>query len=461
MQKNSKRLIAAAAAAVILGGAYAALLRSPDPKDEQNYETASLTDIANGSLQSVQCVLRDGEQYSLTFSTDDSGTTYTMSGDDLNYSSSLMQELMDAAGSVSGRVVETDRNDLSKYGLADSDSKDTITITDTKDNTTTLRIGLSNDFGTYCTADDSTIVLLSEDTAQSLTRSQSYYRNLTILGSYYSLSSELQTLTISSMSDGTVFALERRDTSDIPQAAQSAYSDFVITKPISCAADNTALSNGLLSALQSAMTANSVAADKTDDLSQYGLDDSAVQLHLTANNLDAVVLVGKTTDDGIYVKNQAQDTIYLCSKDAFDFLKEDWSTWRSTALFTCGLSELSSVTVMQGDTTQEITVTQTPADENEDSDTAKTTAALQDGTKLDAEKLYQALTSVNFVRTLSQPEAATAEVSVSVTLTDGSTHTLDFAKGGSREYLVSADDGGYLYGVAQADLDSILSAVSA
>lgn len=461
MQKNTKRLIAAALAAAVLGGAYAALLRSPDPKEEQNYETASLTDIANGSLQSVQCTLRDGEQYFLTFATDDSGTTYTMSGEDLDYSSSLMQELMDAASSISGRVVETDCSDLAKYGLSDSDETDTIVITDTDNNAVTLRIGTANDFGTYCTADDSTIVLLSEDTAQSLTRSQSYYRNLTILGSYYSLSSELETLTISSMSDGTEFSIARRDTSDIPTDAQSAYSDFIITQPITWAADDTALSSGLLTDLQSAMTANSIVTDKADDLSQYGLDSSAVQLHLTANNLDAVVLVGNTTDDGTYVKNQAQDTVYLCSSDSFAFLDEDWNTWRSTALFTCGLTELASVTVTQDDTTHTVSVTQTPADENEDSDTAKTTAELEDGTEIDASKLQQALTSVNFVRTLSQPEEAQTAVSVSVTLTDGSTHTLDFAKGGSREYLVSVDDGGYLYGVAQADLDSILSSITA
>lgn len=461
MQKNTKRLLAAALAAAVLGGAYAALLRSPNPKDEQDYETVSLTEIASGSLKSVQCSLRDGENYTLSFATDDSGTTYTMSGEDADYSSSLMQELMDAAGSVSGRVVETDCTDLSNYGLSDSDETDTIVITDTDDKTTTLRIGLSNDFGTYCTADDSTIVLLSEDTAQSLTHPQSYYRNLTILGSYYSLSSELETLTISSLSDGTEFSIARRDTSDIPEDAQSAYSDFIITSPITWAADDTALSSGLLSDLQSAMTANSIVTDKAEDLSQYGLDDSAVHLHLTANNLDAVVLVGNTTDDGTYVKNQAQDTVYLCSADAFSFLDADWNDWRSTALFTCGLTELSSVTVTQGDTTQKITVTQTPADENEDADTAKTTAELEDGTELDASKLQQALTSVNFVRTLSQPEDAKTEVSVSIKLTDGSTHTLDFAKGGSREYLVSVDDSGYLYGVAQADLDSILSAISA
>ena len=231
-----------------------------------------------------------------------SSDLYTISGtqDTSAYSDSLMQNLFSTASSISGTVVEESCSDLSKYGLADSDSVSTVAITDTDGKTTTLRFGVSSDVvsGTYCNLDGKTdVYLVDSDTASALLEQESYYRNLTVLGSYYSLSSELQSLTVDALADGTVLTVQARDTSGMDETTAKAYSDFVFTAPESCDADDTELKNGLLSDLQTLLTAQSIAADNPSDLSPYGLDNQIARVHIKTNSMDATVLIGSATDD--------------------------------------------------------------------------------------------------------------------------------------------------------------------
>lgn len=464
MRKNTKRLLAAAAAAAVLGGIYAALLLHPK-EDETAEETTSLVSLESDKLASVHVALRDGSSaFTLQFSSDDSGTAYTMTGGnaDADYSETLMETLMTAAGSVSAQPVEQGCADLSKYGLSDSDSTDTVAITDTDGNTTSLTLGLVSDvLGTYCTVNGGTdVYLLDNDDAQTLTQPQTYYRNLTVLGGYYSLSSELTGLTIDSLRDGTTVALSARDTSGLSDDEADAYSQFVFTKPAACDADDTALTSAVLSGLQSGLTAQSIVEDNPSDLRKYGLD-TPVRIHLTANNLDKTVLIGDTADDGIYVMLDGGSTVFLSDASDFSFLDGDWTDWRSTTLLPCAMSQVDAVTVTQDGDTHTVDFTQVEAEENEDGDTDTTTATL-DGDDMTDDALQQfflAVTSVNYTRLVDDPQPADAAITVTVTLTDGTAHTLSFVKGGSREYLADIDGSGYAYGVPQDDVTSILDAL--
>ena len=66
---------------------------------------------------------------------------------------------------------------------------------------------------------------------------------------------------------------------------------------------------------------------------------------------------------------------------------------------------------------------------------------------------------MNYTRLVDDPQPADAAITVTVTLTDGTAHTLSFVKGGSREYLADIDGSGYAYGVPQDDVTSILDAL--
>lgn len=459
MRKDTRRLCIGAAAVVVLGGVYAWLMLHP-AEDEDETPSTALVSMDSDDLASVQVSPRDGGSFTVSFSSDDSGTTYTMSGDDLDYSESLMQSLMEATVSISARPVEEASTSLDEYGLSDDDDTDTVVITDTDGTQTTLTLGLSNDFGTYCTTGDGNVYLLDSDTAESLTQPQSYYRNLTILGGYYTLSNELYTLAIDRMADGSSISIEARDTDALDEDAVSAYTDFVFTAPIECDADDSEMSS-MMGNLESGLTADSIVEDDPDDLSKYGLDDP-VRISMTANNLDATVLVGDTTDDGqIYVMLEGGRTVFSCNASYFDFLNDDWNDWRSTNLLPCALCEIDKIVITNGEETHTADITHVEADENEDDDTDTETAVLDgnDMTDDELEQLFLAVSSINYNRLVDDPQdasAAQAEVTVTLTMTDGSTRSIAFTKGGSREYLASVDGGAYAYGVPQDDVTSIL-----
>lgn len=469
MRKNTKRLCIGVAAVAVLGGIYAWLMLHP-AEEETDTPSTALVSMDSDDLASVNITLRDGSSYTVSFSSDDSGTAYTMSGDDLDYSESLMQSLMDAAVSISARPVEEasadlaqSSVDLAQYGLSDEDETDTVVITDTDGTQTTLTIGLSNDFGTYCTTGGTAVYLLDSSTAESLTQPQSYYRNLTILGGYYTLSNELYTLSIDHMADGSTVSLEARDTDALDEDAVSAYSGFVFTAPLSCDADDSKLSTGMLSDLESGLTANAIVEDNPADIGKYGLD-TPTRISMTANSLDATLLVGDTTDDGqIYVMLEGGKTVFSCDASCYAFLEEDWNSWRSTNLMPCALCEIDRITVTNGGETHTAEITHVDADENEDADTDTETAVLDGSDMTDdaLQQLFLAVSSVNYTRLVDDPQTAQAQITVTLTMTDGSTRSLAFVKGGSREYLASVNGGAYAYGVPQDDVTSILENITA
>lgn len=264
------------------------------------------------------------------------------------------------------------------------------------------------------------------------------------------------------MDDGTTVTLSARDTSDMDEDAAEAYSEYVFTAPISCDADDSELSTGLLSGLQSGLTAQSIAEDNPSDLSKYGLDDP-IRIEIAASSLDAAILVGDETDDGgIYVMKEGGKTVYLCTASDYSFLEEDWNDWRSSNLMPCALSEVDTITVTEDGETHTVDITHVEADENEEDDTDDHTATLdgEDMTDDALEQFFLAITSVNYTRLVENPQQAEASVTVTLTMNDGSTRSLAFTKGGSREYLVSVNGGAYAYGVSQDDLTSILDGLT-
>ena len=484
MRKNTKRLILGLAAVAILGGIYAGLMHMPDEQDTSS-ETKTLVSLDTEKLSSIHVTLSSGDDYTLTSTTKNKKTTYTMSAsqDASAYSDSLMQNLCSTASSISGKVVEESCEDLSKYGLADGDSVSTVEITDTDKKTTTLCFGLSSDVvsGTYCQINGkNTVYLVDSDTASALLEQESYYRNLTVLGSYYSLSSEVQSLTVDALADGTVLTVQARDTSGMDETTAKAYSGFVFTAPESCDADDSELKSGLFSDLQTLLTAQSIAEDNPSDLSKYGLDKPTARVHIKTNSMDATVLIGGTTDDGSgrYVMKEGGSTVFISDASACGFLNDSWSDWRSTNLMPFSLNEVSQITVTQDGTTHTVAVTQETSDDDTDhadsEDSSNTDSSDSDSSDisqtatLDGEtmstkalqQLYAALDSVNYTRILDTPTQQQTLATVTLTMTDGSTRSLSFAKGGSREYLVSVDGGAYAYGIQQDELTSITDALT-
>ena len=462
MSKRSRQLLTIAAAVAVLTFIYTGLLMISDTDEEEPSADVEIVSIDSSTLQTIDVQLRDSEAFSVAIARDDSGTAYTMSGDpSFHYSSALMEQLATAVSHVSARPIQENCSDLGKYGLSDTQKRDILTITDTNGKQTVLTLGLSADpLGTYVLS-GSDVYILSPSAAGALTQPQTYYRDLSLFGGYYSLAEELETLTIDAMADGTTVTLAMRDRSQLADNEADAYSQYVFTQPKQCDADNGSIRTGVLSALQNASTAQAVAEDHPSDVSKYGLD-TPTRIHITTKQLDTTLLVGDTTDDGgIYVM-PSDGTVYICDAADFAFLQEDWNSWRSTNLFPCALSELDSVVIEQKSRTDTIDVEYVPAEENEQADLPSYDAELNEKAMTDEElqQFFLALTSVHYTQLVENPRDISADVTVTAHMTDGTTRTMQFAKGGSREYLVSVNGGGYRYTVSQDDLTSLLEAVS-
>ena len=465
MTRAVKRLIAAGAAAALLGGVYALLLTHPAPS-EKDGTTASLTSIDTEDVTNIAVSLRSGEEFSVRCTADDTGTSYSMRGDKNGaYDQEELSSLLDTVCAVSGTAVDAG-DDLADYRLSDGDAVDRITVTQGEDTETTLLFGLHADAldGVYCRTEDSTdVVFVSSTTADTLLRPQSDYLSLRVLHTYYSLSSDLDRLTVNALSDGTTLTIERRDTSGLEEDQTSAYSDFVITAPKSCDADDDALSDGILGDLQSGLTAESIAVRKAeeDDLAEYGLDNPVSEITLVFENDEDTVLVGKTVGDTTYVMRDGDKTIFTCASDSFAFLNEDWTEYRSTKLLAFAKSQLTRAKLTDADgTTHTAKLKYVPADENEESDTDTMTGTLR-GEDLSSEhidRLYTALTTLYAVTVRDTPVDVGTMMTLTVKLTDGTSHTVLLAKGGSREYFADVDGSGYLYTLSQSDIDALTDA---
>ena len=74
------------------------------------------------------------------------------------------------------------------------------------------------------------------------------------------------------------------------------------------------------------------------------------------------------------------------------------------------------------------------------------------------DRLYTALTTLYAVTVRDTPADAETLMTLTVKLTDGTSHTVSLAKGGSREYFADVDGSGYLYTLSQSDIDALLDA---
>lgn len=471
MTRPKKRFLAAALAVALLGGAYALLLNHPAKEKDSDSETVSLTSVDSEDVSAITVTPRKGTAFTVKISSDDSGTEYRVKGDKSgSYDQNSLSTLLSTASAVSGTLVDPVCTELERYGLDDTAKHDVVTLTQTDGTEIKLIFGMTSEAlgGTYCMVDGSTdVYFVSSDTVEPLLQKQKAYLSLSVLGSYYALTSSLEQMTITP-ANGTAMTIVRRDTDDMDSEVSSAYSTFQITAPEACDADDDALSNKLLSKLQSGLTAQAIAKEHADeeDMARYGLDTPQMRIRLAFDNESFTLLVGNTKGENIYVMTEDGDTIYRCRAEYYSFVDSlDWTDYRTSQLVAFAKRELKSAVLTYGGSTHKATVRYVAADENEDSDSATYKGKL-DGKTMKSkaiDQLYTALSSLDAVSVSDAADASGGEevLSLSIRLRGGTKHTLSFVKSGSREYLVRVDDGGYRYTVSQTDFDNLLSSFGA
>lgn len=471
MTRPQKRLAAAALVVAILGGAYALLLAHPAEDTDSDTDSAVLTNIDSDTVEMITVASRKGGRFTVQMKSDDSGTEYRMRGDKNGaYDQNTLSTLLSTATSVSGTLVDPVCSELERYGLDKASKQDTVTLTQADGTETKLLFGLTSDTlgGTYCLVNGSTdVYFVSSDTVDTLLKQRKDYLSLSVLGSYYALTSSLEEMTITPET-GTPMTIVRRDTDNMDSNIASAYSTFRMTAPETGDADDDAVNNKILSELQSGLTAQAIAKEHAsqDELAKYGLDSPRARISLSFSNESFTLLVGGTKDDSVYVMTEGSDTVYRCSAEYYTFADSlDWRQYRATQLVAFAKRELKSAQLTYKGKTHRATVRYVQADENADSD-SDTYKGTLDGKTMKSKAIDQLYTTITALDAVSISDAAKTSgskevLTLSLTLRGGTTHTLSFVKGGSREYIVDVDGSGYRYTVSQTDFDALLACFGA
>ncbi|MGN1031531.1 MAG: DUF4340 domain-containing protein [Butyricicoccaceae bacterium] len=454
-----KKLIAAALAVAALGGVYAWLMLHPAAEEDADDEEQTILSIEESKLSRITVTPTEGDAFSIRIQQEDDSTVYTMDDSKHDYDDTQMSALASAVCDLSGHAVETDSTNLDSYGLSAEDDPFSVTVQLDGDSTQTILLGKQNSAlgGTYCRLDGSEdVYLLDEDTVEQLTADLMSYRQLLVAGGYYDLYSDAQSLTVSGPGRKTL-TIERRDTDSLREDAASSYSEFILTAPVQCDADDTVLSDGLLTGLQYALTAYDIVEDDPADLSQYGLDNP-VTVRVRTDNADFTVLIGKEDGDGgRYLMRKDGNTVFCSDESDFDFLDSDWSAWRSRKLLSFGLTELKCITFSDGKTTHRVNFTQTD-EEDEDGETTRTTTSKLDGETMSEDAmnaLYTNYSAIRFTEALSDTPSRDADYTVTVERTDGTKSTIRFVKYASRTYAANVDGSSEWFAVSQDTLTTL------
>ena len=458
--KKHKKLLAAALAVAALGGLYAYLILHP-AAEETDEDDVSILSLDSSTLSAVTVTPSDGNAFTISLSQDGDTTVYAMSDDAHDYDDTQMSALVGAVCDLSGYEVETGCTDLTAYGLADEDTKASIAVKGGTDSTILLGKENSALGGTYCRLDGSKdVYLVDADAAAQLTADLSDYRSLLVAGGYYDLYSDLDHLEIHT---DPVLVAERRSTDSIREDAVSAYSEFVLLNPVSCSADDSAFSDDLLTQLQYALTAQSIAEDDPSDLSKYGLDDP-VAIRIRTDNADFRILVGDSDGSGgRYLMREGGSTVFISDASNLAFLDSDWRTYRSDELLSFGKTELKQISLSDGDTLHRVDFTQTDT-EDEDGNVERTTTAKYNGTDMTEDAMdacYINYSAISFTEQLDGAPSGSPEYAAAIELEDGTRHTICFVKYASRTYAANVDGSDEWFAVSQDTVSALVNSMTA
>lgn len=463
MMKKHKKLLIVLLLVALLGGIYAYLILHP-PADEEGNSMQTILSQEESDLSGVTVTPADSTTFTVSLQQDGESTLYTMDDKEHDYDDTQMSSLVGVICELSGYLVESDCENPDSYGLGQTPAGGSVSIERTDGSGFTVLLGKENTAigGIYCRLSDSNeIYLLNQDASEQLTADLQSYRSLLVAGGYYDLYSDLDSLSISGSGRSTI-TIERRNTDDLREDAVNSYSEFVFIRPVSCAADDSAFSDGTLMQLQYALTAQSIAADDPSDLALYGLDDP-VSIHIRTNNADVTVLVGNPDGNGgQYMMREGGNTVFVSDASNLSFLDTDWREWRSKDLLSFAQTELKSITLSDGDTLHSVVFTQTD-EEDEDGNTERTTTATYNGEQMTEDAMdacYINYSSISFTEQLDSAPDGSPQYVIAVDLENGSRYTVQFVKYASRTYAANVDGSSEWFTVSQDTVTALLDSMT-
>ena len=229
----------------------------------------------------------------------------------------------------------------------------------------------------------------------------------------------------------TRFAIERRGEAKIA-CEKNADGEWKIKAPVQLKADTSAVDDLLFGV--DALKAVEFVSDPPKSLQPYGLDAPSIQVSFMVRDVEAaVLLVGKTKGNNVYVKSQSTETVALVKKDFLDLVGMGVAGLRDKQVLDFDSDDAVKLVLRHGDVHLAC---------QKQGTSWRLTHPVQEDAKNGAvsSMLYQ-INGLKVEKFLADvPNAATTgldapEIQVTVTLKDRTQHTLQIGKPDESEHL--------------------------
>ncbi len=366
------------------------------------------------------------------------------------YDSELLLASFEAASSLEGCTLLAQNvpdDKLADYGF-DAPTL-TWTLHDGDGDSATLELGnkSGDGYGVYIReASKNAVFILPYLVAQQFAKGEFELRTLQFMPPETAgdLSGRLQTCTLRGTNGS--FTLQR-----LPDVHSATGNAFAVTAPTRWLAGNYMLSLELLTPLSS-LNFDGIAEDDPADLARYGLDDPYMLSLTDVDGWSATLLIGDTiATGGRYVMQQGLPTVFIDLGGDYTFLDIQCADLAETQLWKAQLTQAAALEYALNGQTNTLRCQLT--------DGALTTTLNDKQLSYnDANALFEQTMNLTTEPT-EKPLSGTAAGTIKLTLTDGTTHTLQLLSSTGGYYGVAMDGEPLCHRLAVTQIDALLTAI--
>lgn len=419
----------------------------------------------SSELKSYEMIPADGDSMLVEINVDDDGnysyevTPYT---EYFDYDTSKFRSMIYTVTSITASsVIEENASDLSQYGLAEPQ----FTLRTTyKDGTVIeLYIGNTTPTGNYyvTTNQNDTVYSIGSYVVSLLMRSDIDYRDITLFPTYTDdeIYENINWVKMT-LRDGTEIELKLADDDDAE--INTSTSAYVMLSPTKGSCNDTNVQEDVLD-IVATLSAESILCDITEeDYAEYGFDEPA-KLEMTdvdGNSVSILIGGSYSTSYRYIMLEQAPYTVMVASSDAFTWLDINYIELMNRTVWIYNITDTDYIEYnLKGDEyVVDYTHGTTTNEDGEEETTLDVTLNGDTISETNGRRLF--VRTLNF-RVIGDVDNAaslkTVDSSITIHLTDGTVHTLEFLQINDRKYACRVDGETDFY-VYKKNLNTLIDA---
>ncbi len=419
--------------------------------EETTTETTQTVYIVNENyedLVSFDILPAEGTEIHVDISITDDGYVFDVEPEStfFDYDSSLLRSMTYTVTSMSAKsVVEDDDPDLSAYGL----DEPWHTVRTTYSDGHVVEVYLGNqtpvDGNYYCMTNQSDeIYTIGSYMVSLLTRTDLDYRAITLFPTYTEddIYTNINWIRITER-DGTVIELLLDE--ELNHEYNVSSSQYVMLQPQQGSGNDTIIKSDVMDVVAT-VEASEILCDITeDDYATYGFDDP-VRLEMTdvsGNSLNLLIGDLCENDSYTYVMVDGSNTVLTCPTSALTWQDINYYELMIRTVWSYSIADVASITYdLEGEHHELIMEHYVTQNANgNDTDGINATLDGEEILETNARRLY--VRTLNF-RAIGDASADDVEgmepmATVTITMLDGTSHTMELYALNDRQYAVSVD----------------------